>query len=396
MPFWSIFRGNSGKKGKKGKKKKSNQGSKVHDESIQSQCLLDDELDNSSLNSERKSQNRSFNEDTPQTTDNTFDESQNVNCSIVSAINTSFDYASEDESVEGYKEKMKKYGPDSPLATATCLNNLGYYYQQNAMSVSSSPASSPLNNRKYCSPSRSSPMSVGSVASSALSIDSGSMISRNGDVDVKNATDAYKASLKIKKKEFGKNHPSVATTMNNLASVYFAQGCYEKALKYYEKSVKIMIKHLGNDHLNVATIFNNIGDVHYALQNDEIAINCYSESLRVRKITLINSDIRVKRLVDKIELIRWKRQVAESHDNHDTKKSPKRENEVSMLKRELSADLNQLTAMCDDLAGDMAFHVELMSRKRERRENQNLCIEMDIASPLKKFKSISDEFMDEL
>ena len=386
MPFWSFLKGKKGVSLKKGKK--SIQGSKVHDESIQSQRLLAGDLGDSSQNDHFKTRGE---DNTPMTMDTSIaiDDSQNGNGSFISTLNNSFDYASEDESIEGYKEKIRKYGSESPQDTATCLNNIGYYYQQNAMSSPSSPASSPLTNRKYYSPG-SSPMSV---ASSTVSADSTVISSQDSPHNSRKAEAAYKASLKIKKRELGKNHPSVATTMNNLASVHFAEGRYEKALKYYEKSVRIMIRHLGKEHLNVATVFNNIGDVHYALQNDEIAISCYSESLRIRRSCLTESDVRIKRLMDKIELIRWKQQIAESHEKeHGNKISPKRgENEVSLLKRELSDDLQRLTAMCDDLAGDMDFHVELISRKRNRREDH--VISMHDASPLKKCKSINDEFM---
>lgn len=247
-------------------------------------------------------------------------------------------YASDsNESVSSYQQKLKKYGCDSPQNTAKCLNNLGYLYQQNAMN----------------SPSNSSVSSYGSTNSS-------SFLNKNKNASPKsNATVAYKASLRLKKKEYGNSHPSVATTMNNLASVYFSHGHYSAALKYYEKALKIMTKHLGIDHLNCATVYNNIGDVHYAKQNDKISMKCYKEALRIRRITLQESDIRVIRLIDKMELIRWRKLVA---DSHMIDQKEEQDGEVSALKQEITADMDEL----DDLECDMMFHVELISRKRRR------------------------------
>ncbi|GBG34394.1 Kinesin light chain 3, partial [Hondaea fermentalgiana] len=42
-------------------------------------------------------------------------------------------------------------------------------------------------------------------------------------------------ALSIKKESLGDRHPSVATTLNNIAGVYRAQGRYEEALAYYEE-----------------------------------------------------------------------------------------------------------------------------------------------------------------
>jgi len=114
------------------------------------------------------------------------------------------------------------------------------------------------------------------------------------------ASAAYHASLKINRKQFGKSHPSIAVNLNNLGSVFYSEGSFHRALKYCNISLEIMMKHLGSDNENVATIWNNIGDVHRAMQHLDKAKSCFQEALKIRRKHFCKADIRVVRLVTKI------------------------------------------------------------------------------------------------
>ena len=46
----------------------------------------------------------------------------------------------------------------------------------------------------------------------------------------------------------GPEHPSTATTYNNIARVFRAQGDYAKALMYYEKALAVRKAKLGEAH----------------------------------------------------------------------------------------------------------------------------------------------------
>uniref|UniRef100_A0A7S2P6C0 Kinesin light chain n=1 Tax=Leptocylindrus danicus TaxID=163516 RepID=A0A7S2P6C0_9STRA len=234
-----------------------------------------------------------------------------------SSIAGEISFTSEEESIASYQEKIRH--SSSTESTATYLNNLGFVYQKNAQ------------NSTY-------------------------NIENNNDL----ASRAYKASLKLKVKDFGNDHVSVATTLNNLGSVYFSNHQYEKSLKSYKRALKIMKKQLGADHLNVATVYNNIGDVHYSLQNDEMALKHYNRALAIRKFNLMEKDVRIARLQEKIGLILWKKEVAESHNQSEIFQRGQ-EDDVTNLRLELYEEM----AKIDDLAGDIKFHVELISRKRE-------------------------------
>jgi len=57
----------------------------------------------------------------------------------------------------------------------------------------------------------------------------------------------------------GPDSPDVATSYNNIGSVYKARGKYKDALVQYQNSLEIRIRVLGPDSSDVATSYNNIG-----------------------------------------------------------------------------------------------------------------------------------------
>ncbi|NDY74971.1 tetratricopeptide repeat protein, partial [Desulfobacter hydrogenophilus] len=63
----------------------------------------------------------------------------------------------------------------------------------------------------------------------------------------------YQRALKIRETVLGPDHPSVATTLNNLAGLYESQGKYEEAEPLYQRALKIRETVLGPDHPSVAT-----------------------------------------------------------------------------------------------------------------------------------------------
>ena len=75
----------------------------------------------------------------------------------------------------------------------------------------------------------------------------------------------YQRSLRIRETKLGKDHPSVATTLNNLAELYRAQGRYADAEPLLRRSLAIDEIKLGKDHPSVATTLNNLAGL-YKLQ----------------------------------------------------------------------------------------------------------------------------------
>ena len=77
----------------------------------------------------------------------------------------------------------------------------------------------------------------------------------------------FKRSLAISEKALGPEHPAVATNLNNLAGLYDAQGKYAQAEPLFRRALAIFEKALGPEHPAVATSLNNLGML-YGAQSD--------------------------------------------------------------------------------------------------------------------------------
>ena len=67
--------------------------------------------------------------------------------------------------------------------------------------------------------------------------------------DYQSAKDGYQKVLEIKKKHFGEDHISYATTLGNLSGVFQDMGDYKSAKEGYQKNLEIFKKHFGEDHI---------------------------------------------------------------------------------------------------------------------------------------------------
>ena len=65
----------------------------------------------------------------------------------------------------------------------------------------------------------------------------------------------------IRTKIFGEDHAHVATSYDNLASVYKNLGEYNRAKELYEKALMIRRKIFGEGHVDVATSYYNLASV---------------------------------------------------------------------------------------------------------------------------------------
>ena len=90
----------------------------------------------------------------------------------------------------------------------------------------------------------------------------------------------------IRLKTLGGEHPSVATSYNNIGLTWKTKGEYDKALEYYEKCLAIYLKTLGEEHPYVATSYNNIG----------LAWDSKGEYEKSLEFYVLSSQIRFKKL----------------------------------------------------------------------------------------------------
>ncbi len=90
-------------------------------------------------------------------------------------------------------------------------------------------------------------------------------------------------SLAIREKVFGKEHPDVAESLNNLAELHRVQGNYDQAKPLYERALAIFEKVHGQEHPSIATSLNNLALLHKAQGNYEKAKPLYERSLAIRE-----------------------------------------------------------------------------------------------------------------
>ena len=87
-------------------------------------------------------------------------------------------------------------------------------------------------------------------------------------------------------KKFGEDHADVATSYNNLASVYTSLGEYNQAKDLYEKALVIWRKIFGEDHASVATSYNNLASVYNSLRENDQAKELRHKALMITKKVL--------------------------------------------------------------------------------------------------------------
>ncbi|HOY96896.1 MAG TPA: CHAT domain-containing protein, partial [Catalimonadaceae bacterium] len=92
-------------------------------------------------------------------------------------------------------------------------------------------------------------------------------------------TQAYE----IRKKIYDENHPVVATSLNNLGSLYWKMGDYAKAEPFQLKSLEMQKKNLGENHPDVAGLLGNLGILYQNMGRLQKAEPYHIQALDIRK-----------------------------------------------------------------------------------------------------------------
>lgn len=91
----------------------------------------------------------------------------------------------------------------------------------------------------------------------------------------------YERSLEIFEAQLGSEHPSTATSLNNLAGLYESMGRYLKAEPLYVRSLEIIKAYLGPEHHEMAAGLNNLAGVYQSLGRYTEAEPLYIHSLEI-------------------------------------------------------------------------------------------------------------------
>ena len=93
----------------------------------------------------------------------------------------------------------------------------------------------------------------------------------------------YITVLKKRKRRLGRAHPDVALSLNNLAGLYESQGRYGEAEPLYVEALEMRKQLLGDEHLDVASSLNNLAGLYESQGRYGEAEPLYVEALRMRK-----------------------------------------------------------------------------------------------------------------
>nr|MDJ0843452.1 CHAT domain-containing protein [Crocosphaera sp.] len=93
----------------------------------------------------------------------------------------------------------------------------------------------------------------------------------------------YQQALAIKKQQLGENHPSTATSLNNLAGLYESQGRYTEAEPLLQQALAINKEQLGENHPDTASSVNNLAVLYKSQGRYTEAEPLLQQALAIRK-----------------------------------------------------------------------------------------------------------------
>ncbi|MEH1809595.1 tetratricopeptide repeat protein [Nostoc sp.] len=93
----------------------------------------------------------------------------------------------------------------------------------------------------------------------------------------------FEQCLEVTKKRLGEEHPSVASSLNNLALLYDSQGRYSEAEPLYIQALALCRKLLGEEHPDVATSLNNLAELYRSQGRYSKAEPLYIQALVLRR-----------------------------------------------------------------------------------------------------------------
>ncbi len=101
--------------------------------------------------------------------------------------------------------------------------------------------------------------------------------------DHETAIAAFERALQILERKLGRNHPDVATALNNLALLHYSRGNYDAAEPLYQRSLAIDEHTLGIDHPGVATDLNNLALLYKKQGNLEAAEPLLKRAMEIKE-----------------------------------------------------------------------------------------------------------------
>jgi tetratricopeptide (TPR) repeat protein len=103
------------------------------------------------------------------------------------------------------------------------------------------------------------------------------------DAEYEIAIHLCRKALLLREQLLGSDHPDVARTQNNLATIYFSQGRYTKAEPLFRSSLTLLENSLGPKHPIVAKILNNLATLYTRQGKYREAESLYQRDLAIKE-----------------------------------------------------------------------------------------------------------------
>jgi tetratricopeptide (TPR) repeat protein len=97
----------------------------------------------------------------------------------------------------------------------------------------------------------------------------------------RDAIDIYESVLSHFRKCYGNDHQLVMDTLNNLCISNTLNGNYSQALSYGIEALSLRRKNLGKNHMDVASSLSELGIVYYAREDFDKSLSSFREAMRI-------------------------------------------------------------------------------------------------------------------
>lgn len=104
--------------------------------------------------------------------------------------------------------------------------------------------------------------------------------------DLQESLEHFQASLEIRQRLLGADHPDVAEIYSFIGEIYRKMHDYDEALTYLVKAMEIEERTLPSNSLNLAATYETIGTVYTTIDQYETAVTYYEKVLRIRQTAL--------------------------------------------------------------------------------------------------------------
>ena len=93
----------------------------------------------------------------------------------------------------------------------------------------------------------------------------------------------YERALAVEQEKLGAAHPSLATTLSNLAELHRAEGHLDEAIKFHRRALDLRKQALGPNHPETAQSLNNLAVTYFEKGEYDKAEQLYERSVAVKE-----------------------------------------------------------------------------------------------------------------